>query len=419
MEIKSYAQDIALKARNVVAQLATLSTQRKNDWLLAASARLLNASNSIMDANRLDLSNSKAFSLSPAQIDRLTITQKRLANMAGSMVEIANLKDPIGRILEGGMRPNGLQVLKVGVPLGVLFFIYESRPNVTTDAAALSFKSGNAIVLRGGKEALNTNKILVEILQAELLNSGLPVDAVQLVQVPDREVVGELLLKSELIDLVIPRGGKELIKRVSLEATMPVMKHFDGNCHVYVEASADLEMAAKILVNSKCQRPGVCNAAESLLIDKKIAHLALPVLHKALIVQGVEVRGCPLSCSIVTELKKASEQDFSEEFLDLIISVKIVADIDDAIRHINQYGSKHTDVIVTSNLAASQQFIREIDSAAVIVNASSRFNDGGQIGLGAEIGISTDKYHARGPCGLNELTSYKYVIMGNGDVRQD
>ena len=419
MEIKSYAQDIALKARNVVAQLATLSTQRKNDWLLAASARLLNASNSIMDANRLDLSNAKAFSLSPAQIDRLTITQKRLANMAGSMVEIANLKDPIGRILEGGMRPNGLQVLKVGVPLGVLFFIYESRPNVTTDAAALSFKSGNAIILRGGKEALNTNKILVEILQAELLNSGLPVDAVQLVQVPDREVVGELLLKSELIDLVIPRGGKELIKRVSLEATMPVMKHFDGNCHVYVEASADLEMAAKILVNSKCQRPGVCNAAESLLIDKKIAHLALPVLHKALITQGVEVRGCPLSCSIVTELKKASEQDFSEEFLDLIISVKIVADIDDAIRHINQYGSKHTDVIVTSNLAASQQFIREIDSAAVIVNASSRFNDGGQIGLGAEIGISTDKYHARGPCGLNELTSYKYVIMGNGDVRQD
>ena len=419
MEIKSYAQDIALKARNVAAQLATLNTQRKNDWLLAASARLLNASNSIMDANRLDLSNAAGFSFSPAQIDRLTITQKRLANMASSMVEIANLKDPIGRILEGGMRPNGLQVLKVGVPLGVLFFIYESRPNVTTDAAALSFKSGNAIILRGGKEALNTNKILVEILQAELLNSGLPVDAIQLVQVPDREVVGELLLKSELIDLVIPRGGKDLIKRVSLEATMPVMKHFDGNCHVYVEASADLEMAAKILVNSKCQRPGVCNAAESLLIDKKIAHLALPVLHKALIAQGVEVRGCPLSCSIVSELKKASEQDFSEEFLDLIISVKIVADIDDAIRHINQYGSRHTDVIVTSNLAASHQFIREIDSAAVIVNASSRFNDGGQIGLGAEIGISTDKYHARGPCGLNELTSYKYVIMGNGNVRQD
>lgn len=419
MEIKSYAQDIALKARNVVGQLATLNTQRKNDWLLAASARLLNASSSIMDANRLDLSNARGFSLSSAQIDRLTITQKRLANMTSSMVEIANLKDPIGRILEGGTRPNGLQVLKVGVPLGVLFFIYESRPNVTTDAAALSFKSGNAIILRGGKEALNTNKILVEILQAELLNSGLPVDAIQLVQVPDREVVGELLLKSELIDLVIPRGGKDLIKRVSHEATMPVMKHFDGNCHVYVEASADLEMAAKILVNSKCQRPGVCNAAESLLIDKKIAHLALPVLHKALIAHGVEVRGCPLSCSIVTELKKASEQDFSEEFLDLIISVKIVANIDDAIRHINKYGSRHTDVIVTSNLATSQQFIREIDSAAVVVNASSRFNDGGQIGLGAEIGISTDKYHARGPCGLNELTSYKYVIMGNGDVRQD
>jgi glutamate-5-semialdehyde dehydrogenase len=300
-----------------------------------------------------------------------------------------------------------------------LFFIYESRPNVTSDAAALSFKSGNAIILRGGKEALNTNKILVEILQAELINSGLPVDAIQLVQIPEREVVGELLLKSDLIDLVIPRGGKELIKRVSLEATMPVMKHFDGNCHVYVETSADLEMAAKILVNSKCQRPGVCNAAESLLIDQKIAHLALPVLHKALIACGVEVRGCPLSCSIVSALKIASEQDFLEEFLDLIISVKIVADIDDAIRHINKYGSKHTDVIVTSSLAASQQFVREIDSAAVIVNASSRFNDGGQIGLGAEIGISTDKYHARGPCGLNELTSYKYVIIGNGNIRQD
>jgi len=419
MDIKHYAQEIAFKARNAVAQIANLSTQRKNDWLLAASTRLLNASDRIRDANQLDLSNAKEFSLSPSQIDRLTITPKRLTEMARSMVEIASLEDPIGRVLKGGFRPNGLQVLKVGVPLGVLFFIYESRPNVTSDAAALSFKSGNAIILRGGKEALNTNKILVEILQAELISSGLPVDAIQLVQIPEREVVGELLLKSDLIDLVIPRGGKELIKRVSLEATMPVMKHFDGNCHVYVEASADLEMAAKILVNSKCQRPGVCNAAESLLIDQKIAHLALPVLHKALIACGVEVRGCPLSCSIVSDLKTASEQDFSEEFLDLIISVKIVTDIDDAIMHINKYGSKHTDVIVTSSLAASQQFVREIDSAAVIVNASSRFNDGGQIGLGAEIGISTDKYHARGPCGLNELTSYKYVIMGNGNIRQD
>ena len=419
MDIKSYSQDIALKAKNVAAQLASLSTQRKNDWLLAASTRLLNASNSIQDANQLDLSNAKKFALSVSQMDRLTITPKRLADMANSILEIATLKDPIGRVLEGGFRPNGLQVLKVGVPLGVLFFIYESRPNVTSDAAALSFKSGNAIILRGGKEALNTNKILVEILRSELLNSGLPVDAIQLVQIPDREVVGELLLKSDLIDLVIPRGGKELIKRVSLEATMPVMKHFDGNCHVYVEGSADLEMAAKILVNSKCQRPGVCNAVESLLIDKNIAQLALPVLHKALIAHGVEVRGCALSCSIVSELKKASEQDFLEEFLDLIISVKIVADIDDAIQHINKYGSKHTDVIITSNLAASQQFIREIDSAAVIVNASSRFNDGGQIGLGAEIGISTDKYHARGPCGLNELTCYKYVIIGNGNIRPE
>ena len=419
MDIKHYAQEIAFKARNAVAQIANLSTQLKNDWLLAASTRLLNASDRIRDANQLDLSNAKEFSLSSSQIDRLTITPKRLTEMARSMVEIASLEDPIGRVLKGGFRPNGLQVLKVGVPLGVLFFIYESRPNVTSDAAALSFKSGNAIILRGGKEALNTNKILVEILQAELISSGLPVDAIQLVQIPEREVVGELLLKSDLIDLVIPRGGKELIKRVSLEATMPVMKHFDGNCHVYVEASADLDMAAKILVNSKCQRPGVCNAAESLLIDQKIAHLALPVLHKALISCGVEVRGCPLSCSIVSDLKIASEQDFSEEFLDLIISVKIVTDIDDAIRHINKYGSKHTDVIVTSSLAASQQFVREIDSAAVIVNASSRFNDGGQIGLGAEIGISTDKYHARGPCGLNELTSYKYVIMGNGNIRQD
>ncbi len=419
MDIKNYAQEIAFKARNTVAQLANLNTQRKNDWLLATSTRLLNASDKIRDANQLDLSNAKEFSLSASQIDRLTITPKRLAEMARSMAEIASLEDPIGRVLKGGFRPNGLQVLKVGVPLGVLFFIYESRPNVTSDAAALSFKSGNAIILRGGKEALNTNKVLVEILQAELVSSGLPIDAIQLVQIPDREVVGELLLKSDLIDLVIPRGGKELIKRVSLEATMPVMKHFDGNCHVYVEASADLEMAAKILVNSKCQRQGVCNAAESLLIDKKIAHLALPVLLKALLACGVEVRGCPLSCSIVSDLKIASEQDFSEEFLDLIISVKIVTDIDDAIMHINKYGSKHTDVIVTSSLAASQQFVREIDSAAVIVNASSRFNDGGQIGLGAEIGISTDKYHARGPCGLNELTSYKYVIMGNGNIRQD
>jgi glutamate-5-semialdehyde dehydrogenase len=237
MDIKNYAQEIAFKARGAVAQLANLSTQRKNDWLLAASTRLLNASDKIRDANQLDLSHAKEFSLSASQIDRLTITPKRLTEMARSMVEIASLEDPIGRVLKGGFRPNGLQVLKVGVPLGVLFFIYESRPNVTSDAAALSFKSGNAIILRGGKEALNTNKILVEILQAELINSGLPIDAIQLVQIPEREVVGELLLKSDLIDLVIPRGGKELIKRVSLEATMPVMKHFDGNCHVYGDGS--------------------------------------------------------------------------------------------------------------------------------------------------------------------------------------
>ncbi len=419
MDIKSYAQEIAFKARTVAGVLATINTQRKNDWLLASAARLLDNSSKIIDANHLDLENAASFSLSSSQIDRLTITPKRLADMSRSLVEIAGLKDPIGRVLEGGFRPNGLQVLKVGVPLGVLFFIYESRPNVTTDAAALSFKSGNAIILRGGKEALNTNKVLVEILQDELLKLGLPLDAVQIVQIPDRELVGELLQKSHLIDLVIPRGGKDLIKRVSAEAKMPVMKHYDGNCHVYVESSADLEMAVKILVNSKCQRPGVCNAAESLLVDEKIAKVALPIFYKALSEKGVEVRGCPLSCAIVPELKKATENDYYEEFLDLIISVKVVSDTTAAICHINQFGSRHTDVIVTSRLDVSEQFIKGVDSSAVIVNASSRFNDGGQLGLGAEIGISTDKYHARGPCGLNELTSYKYVILGNGEIRLD
>jgi len=419
MDYKNYAQEVALKAKKVASQLACLNTQIKNDWLFATAFRLRHSSDVIVKANLLDLSNAEEFGLNDAQVDRLTLTSKRIASMADALLEVAALKDPIGQVLEGGNRPNGIQVLKVGVPFGVLFFIYESRPNVTTDAAALSLKSGNAIILRGGKEALNTNKILVSILQEELVKARLPVDAVQLIQTSDKEIVGELLQKSNLIDLVIPRGGKELIRRVAKEATMPVMKHFDGNCHIYIEKTADLAMAVKILVNSKCQRPGVCNAVESLLIDSQIASVALPLIYKALVENGVEVRACSASCLILPHLKLATDQDYSEEFLDLVISLKIVENIDHAIKHINEYGSSHTDVIITSNLHASEQFVREIDSAAVIVNASSRFNDGGQLGLGAEIGISTDKYHARGPCGLNELTSYKYVIIGTGQVRSD
>jgi glutamate-5-semialdehyde dehydrogenase len=321
-------------------------------------------------------------------------------------------------VLDSSVRPNGLQVLKVGVPLGVIFFIYESRPNVTVDAAGLCVKSGNAILLRGGSEALHSNSTLTAILRECLREAQLPIDAVQLVAHADRAAVGHLLRLPDWIDLVIPRGGESLIRRVAEEARMPVLKHYKGNCHIYVDKGADLTMAERILVNAKCQRPGVCNAAESLLVHRDIAASFLPVAAASLQDNGVELRGCDLTRRLLPNVKPATEEDYAAEYLDLILSVKIVADLDEAIEHIGRYGSHHSDAIVTNDLSAARRFTAEVDSSAVFVNASTRFNDGYEFGLGAEIGISTDKFHARGPCGLKELTSYKYIVYGEGQVRR-
>jgi glutamate-5-semialdehyde dehydrogenase len=338
--------------------------------------------------------------------------------IADALVEVAQLRDPIGRVIDSTIRPNGLRIDRVRVPLGVVFFIYESRPNVTADAAAICVKAGNAVILRGGKEAQHSSRAIVDVLHQAARETGLPADAVQLVSTTDREAVGQFLRMPEFIDVAIPRGGEGLIRRVAAEARMPVIKHFDGNCHVFVDSSADLAMAREILVNSKCHRFGVCNAAESLLVHSDVAAEFLPMAAAALGKHHVEIRGDARTCELVESAKPATEADYAAEFLGPIISTCVVGSVDEAIRHINRYGSHHTDAIVTNDLGAAQAFTAGVDSAAVMVNASTRFNDGGEFGLGAEIGISTDKFHARGPCGVDELTSYKWVVQGNGQVRK-
>jgi len=409
--------DIARRAKAASQILATVRTDAKNAWLLA-SAKLLEAHTSeLLAANALDVAAAPEYGLNSAAIDRLTLNPSRIAAMAEGLRQVAALPDPVGEVREGGLRPNGLQVLKVGAPLGVIFFLYESRPNVTVDAAGLCVKSGNAVILRGGKEATHSNAALLNLLRSELPKHGLPTDAVLGVPVADREAVGHFLKLNELIDLAIPRGGESLIRRVTAEATMPVLKHYLGNCHVYVDATADLEMAVTILVNAKYQRPGACNAAESLLVHESVAASFLPLAATSLELKGIEIRGCERTRQFIPTAEIASEADFAAEFLDLILSAKVVPSLEAAIGHINKYGSKHTDAIVTRDMEAARIFTVAVDSAAVMVNASTRFNDGFELGLGAEIGISTDKFHARGPCGLRELTTYKYVVTGNGQIR--
>ena len=397
--------------------LATAGTAPKNAWLLASADALIERAEEIRAANRLDLDAAATTDMTAANIDRLTLTPARIRAMAEGLRQVAALPDPIGEIREERTRPNGLRVTKLGVPLGVIFFLYESRPNVTVDAAGLCVKSGNAVILRGGKEALHSNRFLHAIVRRGLADAGLPADAVQLVPTTDRAAVGHLLKMDDRIDLVIPRGGESLIRRVAAEATMPVLKHYQGNCHVYVDRRADLEMAERIILNGKCQRPGVCNATESVLVHTEVAGAFLPALGRALASAGVEVRGCELTRRHIPEAKAATDADHAAEFLDLIVSVKVVNTRAEAIEHIARFGSKHTDAIVTDDLGAAREFAANVDSAAVVVNASTRFNDGFELGLGAEIGISTDKFHARGPCGLRELTSYKYILYGNGQIR--
>jgi glutamate-5-semialdehyde dehydrogenase len=417
MELSAYCEDLGRRARVAARALATTTGDRKNRWLRRAGAALEARADEIRQANARDLASASEVGLNAAQTDRLRLTPERIAAVAAGLREVAALPDPVGRVLDSSMRPNGLQVYKVGVPLGVLFFIYESRPNVTADAAALSVKSGNAIILRGGKEASASNAVVHRILQEALPEAGLPADAVQLVGTPDRAAVGHLLQLSRYIDLAIPRGGEGLIRRVVQEAKMPVLKHYLGNCHVYVDRAADLDMAERILVNAKCQRPGVCNAAESLLVHEDVASRFLPRAVAALRQRGVELRGCQATRRLVPDVRPATEEDYAAEYLDLVLSVQVVKDVEQAIEHINRYGSQHTDAIITNDLKAARRFTAAVDSSAVMVNASTRFNDGYELGLGAEIGISTDKFHARGPCGLQELCTYKYIVYGEGHVR--
>lgn len=417
-DLAKYTKEVALRAKDASRALAIATGGRKIDWLKRSAQMIRSSTADLQRANDQDLDQAPEYGLTPAAIDRLRLTDDRLEGIAEALEQIVMLPNPVGEIIDSNVRPNGLLVTRVRVPLGVVFFIYESRPNVTVDAAALCVKSGNAVILRGGKEAFHSNRALHLLLSDALEDVGLPRHAVQLVETTDREAVGHFLKRSDLIDVTIPRGGKSLIERVSAEATMPVIKHFDGVCHVYVDRAADLEMAREITVNSKCHRPGVCNAAESLLVHADIAESFLPEVGAALREQGVELRCCQRSGKFLPESKPATDADFRTEYLDLILSVKIVDDLDEAICHIDEFGSHHTETIVTGDLAASAQFTAAVDSAAVLVNASTRFNDGGEFGLGAEIGISTDKFHARGPCGLRELTSYKYVVHGTGQVRK-
>ena len=411
------AAEFAANAERASRELALASTEAKNAWLRGAAAAVRDDAGSLAEANERDLAAAGDYGLTDAQIDRLRLTPDRLESVAAGLEDVAKLPDTVGEIIDGSRRPNGLELTRVRVPLGVVFFIYESRPNVTADAAALCVKSGNAVILRGGKEALHSNTALHALLAGSLEEHGLPRHAVQLVPTTDRAAVGEFLKRSGEIDVAIPRGGKGLIERVTREAAMPVIKHFDGICHLYADAAADLPTAAALTVNGKCQRPGVCNALETLLVHEGIADIFLPMVGTELLGRGVELRGCERTRALLPNAAPATAEDWDTEYLALTLSVKVVDDLDAALDHIAAHGSGHTEVIVTKSLPAARRFEAAVDAAAVMVNCSSRFHDGGEFGLGAEIGISTDKLHARGPCGLRELTSYKYLVRGEGQVR--
>ena len=412
-----HCRAIAERARRAAIDLAGIPGDRRAAALVAAAARIRADSAAILAANAQDVAAAPGYGLSAAATDRLTLDPARVEAIAAGVEAVAGLPDPVGEVLEETTRPNGLVIRKVRVPLGVVFFVYESRPNVTADAAAVAVASGNAIILRGGKEAAHSSGRIVASVRAALVEAGLPEDCVQLVDVADREAVGEFLKLDDLIDIAIPRGGEGLIRRVCAEARMPVLKHFTGNCHVYVDRAADLAMAESITVNAKCQRMGVCNAAESLLVHRDVAAAFLPAVAATLMAHGVEIVGDAATRRLVPAAGPATEADWDTEYLGPKISVAVVDSLDAAIDHVNRHGSRHTDAIVTADPAAAERFTARVDTAVAMVNASTRFNDGGELGLGAEIGISTDKLHARGPCGIKELTTYKYVVTGSGQVR--
>ena len=417
MDIKKYMRETGQAARAAAGLMARADSARKDRALTLIAARIRGQQAALGEANAADVEAARAKGLDAALLDRLALTGARIEAMAEGLCQIAGLADPVGAINGLAMRPSGLQIGKMRVPLGVVGVIYESRPNVTADVAGLCLKSGNAAILRGGSEAARSNRAIADCIRAGLAEADLPAAAVQALATTDRAAVGELLRLPEYVDVIIPRGGKGLIERVSREAQMPVIKHLDGICHVYIDAAADLEKAIKIAYNAKTQRYGTCNTMEALLIAEAVAGAALDRLMPLYREAGVEVRGCPASARLSADIKPATAEDYATEYLAPILSLKIVADLDEAMRHIARYGSRHTDAIVTEDLAAARRFLREVDSSSVMVNASTRFADGFEYGLGAEVGISTDKFHARGPVGLEGLTSEKYIVLGDGHIR--
>ncbi len=417
MDIKEYMQTVGRQARAASRRLAGATTAEKNAALLHIAAAIRRDSAALVAANQEDLAAARAAGLESAMIDRLTLSAKGVESMAEGVEQVATLADPIGEMTDIKYRPSGIQVGKMRVPLGVIGIIYEARPNVTADAAALCLKSGNAAILRGGSEAIRSNRAIAALVQEGLKAAGLPAESVQVIDTTDRAAVGELITMREFVDVIVPRGGKGLIARLLAESRVPMIQHLDGNCHVYLEEEADPNKALKIVENAKTQRYGTCNTAESLLVDRSVAAMLLPPIAAMLTAKGVEIRGCAETCALVKEAVPATEEDYYTEYLAPIISVKVVAGIDEAIAHINQYSSHHSEAIVTDNHPKAMRFLREVDSASVMINASTRFADGFEYGLGAEIGISTDKIHARGPVGLEGLTSQKWVVLGDGHVR--
>ncbi|MBI2308904.1 MAG: glutamate-5-semialdehyde dehydrogenase [Rhodocyclales bacterium] len=417
MDIREYMQTIGRQARAASRAAARADTGQKNRALAAIAAAIRRDAAALLAANREDLDAARAAGLEAAMLDRLTLSEKGIAAMAEGVEQVAALPDPIGEISDVKFRPSGIQVGKMRVPLGVIGIIYEARPNVTADAAALCLKSGNAAILRGGSEAIRSNRVIAACVREGLAAAGLPDTVVQVIDTTDRAAVGELITMREFVDVIVPRGGKGLISRLLAESRVPMIQHLDGNCHVYLDDAADAAKALAIVENAKTQRYGTCNTAESLLVARARAAELLPPIAAMLTAKGVEIRGCAETQALVKEAKAATEEDYATEYLAPIISVKVVAGLDEAIEHINRYSSHHTDAIVSENHTAAMRFLREVDSASVMVNASTRFADGFEYGLGAEIGISTDKIHARGPVGLEGLTSQKWIVLGDGNVR--
>ncbi len=418
MEIRELVEGKARAAKEAARPLALCPTKVKDDAITQMARGLEEKTATILEANRADLERARARGYARAFLDRLTLTEGRIQEMAQGLRQIAQLPDPVGKVVEVWGRPNGLEISRVRVPLGVIGFIYESRPNVTADAAGLAIKSGNAVILRGGSEALESNSMIVSVFGKALEKAGVPLDALQFIDTPDREAVMALLTLDRYVDLIIARGGEEFVRLVAEKATVPVLKHDKGLCHVYVDADADLGMAAEIALNAKAQRPSVCNAMETLLVHQAIAPHFLPAVAKRFEGAGVELRGCPRTCALVPGARQAAPADWDTEYLDFILSVRVVESFEDAVAHIRAHGSGLAEAIVTSHYGRARRFTQEVDAAAVLVNASTRLVDGGQFGMGAEMGISTSKLHARGPVGVEELTTTKFVVLGNGQVRE-